>query len=347
MKYGLIIGLFSLFIIQVNAQITHPGKITTLDGKVIEGEITNIPNKTFFQGIRFIDAAGRESDYLPGDIKGFFVNEDYAFPANYESIQLDTFGIYFFHNKFEDGSLKYLFSELPLAESGERQVAEVYMVDNQVVMADYNPAPLEWLTPKAQVDKGGIITEKGDTLRGSYTIQRSKLQLKSAVTNQLTTYELNKIRGFFNEQATYYIVDVIAQNQRGGTTSSKEIAWAVVDGPVIQLLARQVDLTTYQQGYNTYYDNWGRLRRYPTTRAVKAGNALMFTIRHHVDHKVLNFLTDPYQPPTRLGNLNALREWLQGYPALQSAVLSNTINSEKALVHLYNLHLNLERSVKK
>jgi len=126
----------------------------------------------------------------------------------------------------------------------------------------------------------------------------------------------------------------------------------VVNGPEIQLIARLVDISTYERVYNNYYnDPYNRSSYYyrnqsPTYRRVSSGYAVMFTIRHHDDNKILNFLTDYFQPPTRLGNIFQLREWLKGYPALQGAALGNSINSEKALVHLYNLHLQLEQAGK-
>lgn len=344
MKYGLIFCLFLIFLLKIDAQITHPGKITTLDGKVIEGEIAPITGKTFFEGIQFIDASGLQKQYLPSDIKGFFVNEDYAFPATYESIHLDTLGTYFFHHKFEDGRLKYLFCTLPPKEKEEdlQKNVEVYMIDNQIEMIEFSLSPMPWINPKTEIaTQGGIITAKGDTLRGIIAVTKSKIEFKAGVTHQNSTFELNKIRGFFNNEATYYIVDVTTPGEKD---VSKTLCQVLIDGPVIQLVARQVDLTAYQQYYNSYYDSYGRLRQYPSSRKVRSGYALMYSIHNQLNNQVLNFLSDPFQPPTRLGNVMQLREWLKDYPALQQAALGNSINSEKAMVRLYNLHLELGKN---
>lgn len=351
MKYWLVF-LFIPFLFTNNyAQVTHPGGITTLKGDTIQGEVAPIPDKTFFQGVRFTDASGRETDYLPGEIKGFFVNEDYVFLSYYEAIQLDTFGTFFFQNKFEDGSLKYLFSMVSVKEAAqERQgVVEIYMIDNRIVLVDSDLAPLDWHAPQTETAvTGGIITENGDTLRGTYTVNRSKLVFQDATKNTSTSFDINKLRGFYNNQATYYNVNVAAPGER----TTRELCWVMVDGPHIQLVARLVDISTYERVYNNYYnDPYARSSSYyrnqtPTYRKVRSGFAMMFTIRNHKENKALNFLTDYFQAPTRLGSVLQLREWLKDYPALQSAALGNTIQSEKALVHLYNFHLQLKNADK-
>jgi|GEM_PF-7082207 hypothetical protein len=342
MRYILSVFLFFAGFLFLRAQ-SHPGKVTLHNGQVLEGEVTPIGNLPWFAGVVFTDKAGKDTQYLPGDIQSFFVNEDYSFPATYESIRMEDAKTYFFQQQFSDGALTYLVSPLPLQEGQPQQFIEIYKVNDQIVKVEHDTGEISWLEPKRDsLIKGGVITEKGDTLKGDYRLEKSKITLYDAAGKVRLVTDINKINGFYNNQSTYYNVNVAAPGER----AVKELCWVITDGPVIQLLARQVDLTTYQQVNNTYYDNWGRLRRYPTARKVRSGFTLMYTIRHQKDGKTLNFLPDYHQPPTRLGNLTLLREWLKDYPALQGAALGNSINSEKALVNLYNLWLDINERMK-
>lgn len=346
--------LIALFIIilglDVNAQ-TNPGTITTLDGQTLQGEIAQIPDKTLFQGVRFINDKGVEKDYLPNELQAFTVNENYAFLTKYEPIHLDSLGTYFFQNKFQDGALKYLFATIPAKEQGRQGVVELYLVNNKVVLAEADFGPLAWQNPQTDTPvAGGIITANGDTLRGSYTANRNKLEFYNASNNNTTTFDINKLRGFYNDTTAYCSVNIVAPDEKKG---HQELCWILVNGPQIQLIARQVDVSTYERVYNNYYNRYNNpyydpyyYNQSPQYRKVKSGYALMFTIRNPKENKILNFLADYYQAPTRLGNLALLRDWLKDYPALQSAALGNSINSEKALVHLYNLHQQLVQARK-
>ena len=346
MKGLLALLLSGMLSFGLQAQI-HPGKITTLDGQTLEGEISVIAGKRLYDGIAFTDATGNKKEYAPGDIKGFFINEDYTFPANYESIHLDSLGTHFFQIKFTDEDLSYLIYPFPVPENEPPIAIEVYKKGYRIVKMDSDLTALQWVTPKRDsLIKGGVVTEKGDTLLGNYTLSRSKISIDHAGKSPIT-FSLDKIRGFFNDAASYYNVNVAAPDER----ERRELCWVMVDGPNIQLMVRQVEINAYERvynNYNNYYNNYNYNNSYyqrsPTYRKVRSSMDFMYTIRNNKTGKALNFLDSYYKPPTQLGNVMLLRDWLKAYPALQNTALGNVITSEKALVNLYNMHLEKQSS---